>query len=132
MQVDKIITTLNKTKINCPILIVGSNEFERDRLLNMLCDNYGWEIIEGSVLMNDIISSMQKNKIVNFRKDLLSRSALVIDGLDCFKGKENLQWHLEKILLRCHNPVVLTLDTYDKFTYDMRALFSDSFIIALE
>ena len=131
-QIDKIEEFLKNTKENSPLVIKGQNDFKRNDLLNKICTKFDWQIINSLDLITDIIGSFQGNNTVKLRKDLISRPALVINDLDLFKGKETLQWYLEKMILRCRNPVILVMESYEGFSYDIRAIITDSTVIYME
>ena len=131
-QIDKIEEFLKNTKENSPLVIIGQNDFKRNDLLNKICTKFDWQIINSLDLIADIIGSLQGNNTVKLRKELISRPALVINDLDLFKGKETLQWYLEKMILRCRNPVILVMESYEGFSYDIRAIITDSTVIYME
>lgn len=131
-QIDKIEEFLKNTKENSPLVIIGPNDFKRNDLLNKICTKFDWQIINSLDLIADIIGSLQGNNTVKLRKELISRPALVINDLDLFKGKETLQWYLEKMILRCRNPVILVMESYEGFSYDIRAIIADSTVIYME
>lgn len=128
-QIDKIEEFFKNAEENSPLVIIGSNDSKRNDLLNKICTKFGWEIFNGLELLSDIIESLQGNNIVKLRKELINRPALVINELDFFKGKETLEWHLEKIILRCRNPVILVMESYEGFSRDIRAIVADSNVI---
>ena len=131
-QIDKIEEFLKNTKENSPLVIIGQNDFKRNDLLNKICTKFDWQIINSLDLIADIIGSLQGNNTVKLRKELISRPSLVINDLDLFKGKETLQWYLEKMILRCRNPVILVMESYEGFSYDIRAIITDSTVIYME
>ena len=114
------------------MVIIGPNNFKRNDFLNKICTKFEWQIINSLDLITDIISSFQGNNTVKLRKELISRPAFVINDLDLFKGKETLQWHLEKMILRCRNPVILVMESYEGFSHDIRAIVADSTVIYME
>ena len=131
-QMDKIEEFLKNQRDNSPLVIIGPNDFKRKDLLNKICTKFDWQIINSLDLITDIIGSFQGNNTVKLRKELISRPALVINDLDLFKEKETLQWHLEKMILRCRNPVILVMESHEGFSHDIRAIVADSTVIYME
>ncbi len=131
-QMDKIEEFLKNPEENYPLVIIGPNDFKRNDLLNKICTKFEWQIINSLDLITDIIGSFQGNNTVKLRKELISRPAFVINDLDLFKGKETLQWHLEKMILRCRNPVILVMESYEGLSHDIRAIVADSTVIYME
>lgn len=131
-QMDKIEEFLKNQRDNSPLVIIGPNDFKRKDLLNKICTKFDWQIINSLDLITDIIGSFQGNNTVKLRKELISRPALVINDLDLFKEKETLQWHLEKMILRCRNPVILVMESHEGFSHDIRAIVADATVIYME
>lgn len=131
-QMDKIEEFLKNPEENSTLVIIGPNDFKRYDFLNKICTKFECQIINSLDLITDIIGSFQGNNTVKLRKELLSRHALVINDIDLFKGKETLQWHLEKMILRCRNPVILVMESYEGFSHDIRAIVADSTVIYME
>ena len=131
-QKNKISDFLNNPNETYALVIIGPSNSARYYLLNEICQKYGWKITEGIDLACDIIDSFANNNITKYRKKVINQPALVINELDFFKEKENLQRHLEKIILTCRNPVILTMESYEDFAYDIRAIVADSTVIRLE
>lgn len=115
---------------NSPLVIVSSDDIARTQLLEEICSKHGWQIINSLDLISNIILEYSKNNIRQFRKELISRPALVINNLDDFSGREVVQSIFEKILLRSHNPVILSMKSYKGLSYDLRAIIAEGTVIS--
>ena len=120
-QMDKIEEFLKNPEENSTLVIIGPNDFKRYDFLNKICTKFECQIINSLDLITDIIGSFQGNNTVKLRKELISRLALVINDLD-----------LEKMILRCRNPVILVMESYEGFSHDIRAIVADSTVIYME
>ena len=122
---------LKNPNSNYPLVIISTNEFFRNYLLDQICEKQHWKIISAQDLANDIIQSRQRNSFEILSEQLVSQPALIISELDFFKHRELTQRDLTKIILKCRNPVVLTAKSVDGFSYDIREILSHSTIITL-
>ena len=115
---------------NSPLVIVSSDDIARTQLLEEICSKHGWQIISSLDLISKIILECSRNNIRQFRKELISRPALVINNLDDFCGREVVQSILEKVLLRSCNPVILAMKSYKGLSYDLRAIIAEGTVIS--
>lgn len=115
---------------NSPLIIMSSDDISRTQLLEEICSKHGWQIISSLDLISKIILECSRNNIRQFRKELISRPALVINNLDDFSGREVVQSIFEKILLRSHNPVILAMKSYKGLSYDLRAIIAEGTVIS--
>ena len=129
-QQTKLDEFLRNRTDNSPLVIVSSDDIARTQLLEEICSKQGWQIISSLDLISNIILECSKNNIRQFRKELISRPALVINNLDDFSGREVVQSILEKVLLRSRNPVILAMKSYKGLSYDLRAIIAEGTVIS--
>ncbi len=114
----------NPSNAHIPLLIYGSTGLGKTHLLHAI----GNEILENDPeaivcyvhseqFVNDLINALKTAKIAEFKSQYQSVTALLIDDVQFFAGKERTQeefCHTFNSLLECKQRVIITCDKFPK------------------
>lgn len=107
-----------------PLLLYGSTGLGKTHLLhaigNKILENDPNAIVSyvhSEQFVNGMINALRTNTITDFKKQYRSVSALLIDDIQFFAGKERTQeefFHTFNSLLECKQRVIITCDKFPK------------------
>ncbi len=128
---EKITNFLSDPLSYSPLVIIGNSQPERSRVLEEICRSKGWEVTDSYEIMEYILKNMAHNRSTWNNWITYCEPALIVDNLDVFKNRPTFESELERLILKCRTPVVLSMDSYEGLSFGLRSIVAEAVVIHL-
>ncbi len=112
-----------------PLIILGNDDQMKSEILQYICDKYDFQVTSSSYLAESLLESVKTAGKNHNTIDRITETALVINDVDFFKKRTNLQRELVWFMLKVRCPIVLAVTSYEDFSWEMRRFIGEGKII---